>query len=679
MAGEFDVSGLAFEVLEPAPVAVAVTRGPDHRLIYTNRHYRELFGDQPLGATIREVFAHLHRQKYLDLFDQVMETGEAVVVSYGAGNSSLRTPEGPERYFTFSISPMTFSDGVPGLLLFCAEVTDQVHAAQRVEALAEKRSRILRRYRTLVKASLQLIWVNTADGGIVEPIPEWERLTGQTWEEYRGQGWLQAVHPDDREAVWESWRHALRETPEMWEQTYRIRTADGSYRHFRSRAVPVWEGNRVVEWVGTTTDVEQEWWERRRQLLLERATEAMANRASLEETLAALADVIVPDLADGCGVHLVVDLEQGMAAKPVLVVERVAATARPGLPRIPRFSAQRLTMRRGGFVDAVRNAQPVLKTFPPGEPPEDLGPTGTVAWLRAAMANSMAILPVTVDGVITAVITAATCGQRTPLGQVDLDLLRQTFEQAHDLLRNVLSMQRARQFAVTMQHSLLAEPPHVPGIDIAVRYRPSPAATEVGGDWYDSFLLPSGALALAVGDVAGHDLRAAVGMGNLRNMLRAMVVDREEPPGQILGRLNVATGTLYMEDTATCVLGRVEPGRDNLEFHYAVAGHPPPLLVTADGGARYLEGSTNPMLGLPVMEDFDSAREPLPSGCTLLLYTDGLIERPGEDLGEGLERLRTGAAALACAPLDEFCDELLSSMPISEMDDIAMLALRRPR
>ncbi len=128
-------------------------------------------------------------------------------------------------------------------------------------------------------------------------------------------------------------------------------------------------------------------------------------------------------------------------------------------------------------------------------------------------------------------ITAANCGLRPPIEQDGVELLRQAFEQAHDTLRNVVRLQQARQFAVAMQHSLLAEPPHVPGLQITARYRPSPSAAEVGGDWYDSFVLPDGATMLVIGDVAYHDLRAATTMGQLRNMLRGLAVDRQEPPG----------------------------------------------------------------------------------------------------------------------------------------------------
>jgi PAS domain S-box-containing protein len=643
--------------------------------LYTNPEYRSLFGDLPLGVPIREAFGSLDSMDSFRLFDLVMETGEPVVATNVPGDRTLVRPDGMERFYSFSLSAITLHAGARGVLAMCLDVTDQVGAAQRIQAVADERSDILLRYKSLVQVSAQIVWVTSPEGDVIEPSGEWARVTGQSWEQYRGHGWLQALHPDDREPTTESWSRALAQVSEVWESVYRLRTVDDGYRHFRIRAVPIVKQGRVAEWVGMCTDIEDQWLEGRRRHLLDRVTEVMTSGASLEETLGAVAGVIVPELADGCGVHLVTDLSEGLIGEPRLVVERIAAVVGPNIPDMPRLSVQRLDYR-GGFADAVQRGRPILRTFPPGSPPEDVAPSGKRTWLRTSRANSVAILPVLVNGTVTAVITAANCGRRPPIEQDGVELLLRAFEQAHDVLRNVVRLQQARQFAVAMQHSLLAEPPCVPGLQITARYRPSPSAAEVGGDWYDSFVLPDGATMLVIGDVADDDLRAATIMGQLRNMLRGLAVDRQEPPGEILTRLNILIETLYDEDTATCVLARVEHHAGGHVLHYSVAGHPPPLLLTEDGESRFLESSGNPLLGVAYPGAFLSASRPLPPRSTLLLYTDGLVEVPGEDLGDGLSRLRGHAAAHARAPLDELCDGLLSSMPVSGTDDIAMIALR---
>ncbi|WP_176903078.1 PAS domain-containing protein [Nonomuraea maritima] len=103
--------------------------------------------------------------------------------------------------------------------------------------------------------------------GIVEPSPDWQRYTGQTWEEFRGRGRLNAVHPDDREAAAEIWLHEVERESRVAEQIYRVRVPGGAYRHVRVRGVPIVEDGEIVEWAGTVADVEREWQEERRTLL----------------------------------------------------------------------------------------------------------------------------------------------------------------------------------------------------------------------------------------------------------------------------------------------------------------------------------------------------------------------------------------------------------------------------
>ncbi|MFE4599204.1 PP2C family protein-serine/threonine phosphatase, partial [Bacillus subtilis] len=153
---------------------------------------------------------------------------------------------------------------------------------------------------------------------------------------------------------------------------------------------------------------------------------------------------------------------------------------------------------------------------------------------------------------------------------------------------------------------------------------------------------------MIMGDVTGHDLRAAITMSQLRNMLRGIGCDRQEPPGRILQR------------------------------SYSSAGHPPPLLVTHEGDTRYLAGGRGLLLGVDPSLPRHHATENLPARSTVLMYTDGLIERRGEDLHHGMTRLRQHAAALAREDLGTFCDELLAGMATAHTDDIALLAARTP-
>jgi PAS domain S-box-containing protein len=664
---------LALEAFDSVPFAIALTLGQDHRLAYTNVAYRATFGDRPLGEPIMEGFRDLLQQDYLGLFDRVLDTEEPVMLTEAPVTLSFADTGYEERFFSFSLSRVAQESS--GVLVMAVDVTGQVTTARRAAHTAEQQHRTLRRFQSLVAVIAQIVWVTGPEGEPIEPSPGWERVTGQSWEEFRGKGWTRALHPDDREPVVRSWNEARR-LHRPWRNAYRLRTKDGEYRHFEINSAPVYENDVIVEWVGTCTDVEDQWRTRRRRELIDRAATATAEHTGLPETFGAIANVLVPALVDGCGMHLLSGLSDRPQGAPV-IAKRVATSGRGDLPPPPlgeeQFAAD------SGFTRAVEQRRPLYRRFPAGRPPADLLPERSTVWLTEAEANSVVLMPVTVDGAVAAVVTAATCGDRPPLSADDVDLMAQMFEHTHDALSTTVQFQRTQQVALALQHSLLAEPPDQADLKVVARYLPSPAAAEVGGDWYDSFVLPEDATVLAIGDVAGHNLDAAVQMSQLRNMLRALAVDRPGRPGEILGRLNIAMESLVPEAIATCALARVEQSPSGQwQLDYAVAGHPPPLLVTPDGDCRLLEGAANPLLGVVFDQPYDNAIEPLPPHSTLLLYTDGLIERPGQDLGKGLEWLCERASALVRRPLDGMCDGFLDGLPTTLTDDIALIALRVP-
>ncbi|WP_427767156.1 PAS domain-containing protein [Streptomyces sp. DSM 41931] len=375
-------------MFDPAPIGVVFTRGPEHRLAYTNAVYRKTFGDRPLGRPLRRTFPDLAQSGYFDIFDRVLATGEAEVltavpIDLDFADSSR---EGT-RYFTFSVSRATVSDGSRGVLGVVVETTEQVTAARRIRVLSEERRRALLRYRSLVRAGSEMVWVTGPEGGVTEPSPGWQRVTGQSWEEFRGDGWIDAIHPDDRAAVVERWSRALREVQPRFTHAYRLRLATGGYRHFGVDAAPVRDGDRVIEWIGTCRDVEQEWQDARREKLLARATAVTADTARPDEMLAALTAVIVPELADSCTSYL---LPQALHRTPgtALAAERVAAVPRQGPPGPPPHQAEHLGPD-SALVRAADRRRPVHAVFRPGSPPPDITPTGTdPGWRPTPTASS---------------------------------------------------------------------------------------------------------------------------------------------------------------------------------------------------------------------------------------------------------------------------------------------------
>jgi serine phosphatase RsbU (regulator of sigma subunit) len=285
---------------------------------------------------------------------------------------------------------------------------------------------------------------------------------------------------------------------------------------------------------------------------------------------------------------------------------------------------------------------------------------------------------VIVDGLVVAVVLFGCLAGRPAWTVEERAVLGRLADYAGHALAHGLSYQHTRDTALTLQRSLLTEPPAVPGLDIRVRYRPA-GADEVGGDWYDAFLLDDGTLAVTVGDVVGHDIAAAAAMGQLRATLRSLAVDRDEDPAAILDRLDLATRRLRITPFATLVHGHLRRdatgGGNAWTLRWAAAGHPAPLLLCADAAPRWLDGGAGLVIGTGLPQPARTgATTVLRPGDTLLLYTDGLVERRGHDLARSMTDLATTAAAHAGRPVDALCDALLADAPTE--DDVAILAVR---
>jgi serine phosphatase RsbU (regulator of sigma subunit) len=232
-----------------------------------------------------------------------------------------------------------------------------------------------------------------------------------------------------------------------------------------------------------------------------------------------------------------------------------------------------------------------------------------------------------------------------------------------------------RRLSEALQHSLLTAPPELDDLQIAVRYQPAAEEAQVGGDWYDAFHTDGGT-ALVIGDVAGHDGDAAAVMGQLRNLLRGIAHATAAPPAAVLAELDRAMAGLGVAALATVLLVRVEPvGCGRRLLRWSSAGHPPPLVVAADGTTEVLWSRPDLLLGvMPTAARHEHVRL-LEPGETVLLYTDGLVERRGIVIDEGLEHLVRTARPLAGHDLDEFCDVILARLP-AVVDDVALLAVR---
>ena len=228
--------------------------------------------------------------------------------------------------------------------------------------------------------------------------------------------------------------------------------------------------------------------------------------------------------------------------------------------------------------------------------------------------------------------------------------------------------------AVHLQRSMLTALPDMAPFTAAARYVPAAADAEVGGDWYDALVLPSGDFLLVVGDVTGHDIAAATCMAQVRSTLRALAVNYDGSPGDLLSRLDETFSRLGQDFIGTCAVVRVSQRGGRWYAHLSSAGHPPPLLILRDRTA-YVETPYDVLLGVTPAAARTTTELLLPPGSTLLLYTDGLVEHRNRGLTDGMSALQRAAAELGPEDLDALCDTLLHRLAPHPTDDVCLLAI----
>ncbi|MBB3086604.1 SpoIIE family protein phosphatase [Geodermatophilus sabuli] len=401
------------------------------------------------------------------------------------------------------------------------------------------------------------------------------------------------------------------------------------------------------------------------------AARLMASAVGVAETAELLAELAVPRLADLC----VIDLagEQGLTrpaarhgdpARQAVVAE----LQERHLPNrgTPHPSVRAMVEGRTVWVRQVTDR--FLAEVTSDERHLELA--------RSLQLASLVCVPLVAEGRPLGVLTLAADRWRRPFTAADVEVAEQLALQVSQVVDKAQRFEREEHTSHTLQRNLLPPvPPEVPGLAVAVRYVAASLGADVGGDFYDVVPLPGAQVALAVGDVVGHDITAAAVMGQLRSVYRSLLVDRP-PPSAVIDRLQAGWSLLGLQRMATALFVSLDPATGQLRI--ASAGHLPPLLVSR-GHAELLDVRPSRMLGAP------PAPAPaaewagvLPPGATLVLYTDGLVESRDADLDVGLEALLAAAAGAGTADPDELCDRLLADLAGGvRADDVALLAITR--
>jgi PAS domain S-box-containing protein len=704
-------SALLATLLREAPIGFAFF-GPDLRVRRINQTLARLddldleahLGLLPsqvwpgtLASRVESAVRHVlaDGQPLLESNQPVSEAGPAAPGPAGTGPSGLELvrPEadgqadrapgpGPgqdnDRQWAFSWFPSHDPDGnIAGVAMIAVDVTDRQNSAEAVRRSEE-------RYRSLVQAGAQVVWVTTPTGQIAEDSPEWRWITGQSVDEYLGNGWLDAIHPEDRERVEREWRECVR-AGKVFDSRYRVRTKTGSYRHYDVRAVPIERDGKIIEWVGASTDVTgQREAEEMRGRLTEQLSAAALRTARLQQATSMLAEALtvlqVVEVITEVG-RSAIGAERSAVA--LLDRERLQLhTINPlGLPEVPGAPSGDMPLDAPSVMTlAITSRRPVLV-----ENPESLrrhfdGLADVDVFLAHSDERAWVGLPLLAAG--------------APLGALRFSFTkpRQITEEERVFLEALagqcaLALERASLFerehttAETLQRSLLPDRlPSVPGIILEARYLPVTRNMEIGGDWYDAFRLPDGRLAVATGDVMGKGLTAAAGMGRVRNALRALALTDPRPAAVLAGLDRLFTATELDEQVTTVAYLVLDPVTG--EGLAGNAGHLPPLLLSRDAPPRLDTTEAGTPLGWACPRQQYVFR--LPPGTTAVLYSDGLVENRRRGLDSGLDELvsvaaqaRPGMVEDPARLLEYLVDRMLTGY--EQDDDVTVLVLHVPR
>jgi PAS domain S-box-containing protein len=516
---------------------------------------------------------------------------------------------------------------------FSAVDTDFLQAVADVVGAAVERGRQEEmvgdseaRFRELANTTPALMWMTDAEGDITFVNEGWLRFTGGTSE--GGVTFADTAHPEDREEAVRHWEEVTARREEFRHE-YRLKhAASGGYRWVLEVGTPRFAGGEFVGYVGTATDIHE------RRGMEEALRESEASFRDLADTAPAMmwttdAEGLVTFVNAGWLRFTGTTFQEEMGASWELGVHPDDAEA-----MLSTWDAK------------LGERQPWEREYRLHHH------SGEYRWIVDRG------VPRYVGGNFVGYVGTA----------IDIHE-RKTMEG-----RLIEVYQREHKIAETLQRSLLPEQlPHVEGVELAARYLPGARGAAIGGDWYDVLERPDGRLALVVGDVVGHGLRAAASMGQLRNAFRAYGMV-EASPAEVLARINrlVMSGP---EQVMATVLYLVLD-RDTGDLSFSAAGHPPPLLIAPDS-TRFLEGGRSVPIGATDPAVFREANAVLPPGSSLLLYTDGLVERRDVGLPERLDKL-AAAAGPAGGELDALCDRVIEGV-IGDADlgdDVAILAVR---
>ncbi|OEJ34948.1 SpoIIE family protein phosphatase [Streptomyces subrutilus] len=522
--------------------------------------------------------------------------------------------------------------------------------------------------------------------------PSLERINGLPAAEHIGRSVRDALSfLDDAGAVESAMRQVLATGTPLVEQFTAGHThGDQHYEHAWSVSYYRLEdaGGRVLGLATSVVDVTQSHQaakeialSRRRLALIADATVRIGTTLDLEQTARELADVVVPELADVAAVDILDSVLEGrpslkssahepavfraLAVASAYPSDAVRAADPPG--DIARYEADRLVTR------SVTTGHPVLVAHVHARDISRIARDDDAAALlaRAGLRSYLAV-PLIARGEVLGALDLKRTRNPRPFNDDDIILAGELAARAAVCIDNARWYRNAHHTALALQHHLLPHhPPPPPGLEVAYRYRPAAATSEIGGDWFDAIAQPDDTTVLVVGDVMGSGINAAAGMGQLRTATRTLA-ELSLDPTRVLEQLDRTTSALE-ETIATCVYAVYDPHR--AQCRIAVAGHLPPVLIRSGRAPRLLDLPTGTPLGVGGVP-FEVTSVRMEPGDQLVLYTDGLVETRDQPIDERLGLLLELLADTS-RPLEETCDRLLDTLRRpDDHDDVALVIAR---
>ncbi|MEO6124148.1 MAG: SpoIIE family protein phosphatase [Ilumatobacteraceae bacterium] len=459
---------------------------------------------------------------------------------------------------------------------------------------------------------------------------------------------------------------------------------------------------RVLGSLCAIEPTERVWTAEERQILLDLAFSASSElRARIAATEANQARARVEMMADASAALIsTMDPREAIERMLDVIIERfgmwafVYLSADEGRPE--SIHARHRHPDRSEFVsEFVANASvglrdmPVTRSVLSGSVPsvvldaEQAAAAGANSGASARLFESLGlgplvIVPMAVAGKITGVLAVFAEPARLAFDPIDVALVGDVGRRAAMTLDHAYQFNREKRVASELQQGLLPVLPVVDRLQTDAVYAAAAHGIEVGGDWYDLIEVGDGSYMAVIGDVTGHSIRAAAAMGRVQTAVHIFAGAGYEPD-QILDRIAAATPRLLADLLATCLIIHLRQRPDgDWDLAAANAGHLPPVIVTANGTARLFEVYHDVLLGMHPNSSplHRTAHGTIATGSTLLLYTDGLVERRREPLDDSLERLLVAAADKAKEPFHGWCSRLMTELDPDHRDDIACIAIR---